>query len=117
INPSPFKEHTCIYVIVSSVNAAAYAIYILSAQNLYYSNSPGVIGSIILLLATQMISYGIAGQSKQFLVDSPNMIWPTCLPTTSLLNTLNADHKESKWRTQFFFIWFACVFVYEFIPQ
>ncbi|OBZ87939.1 Oligopeptide transporter 7 [Choanephora cucurbitarum] len=119
INPGPFnvKEHTCIYVIVSSANAAAYATYILSAQNLYYSNSPGVIGSILLLLATQMIGYGIAGQLKRFLVDPPNMIWPTCLPTVSLLNTLNADHEESKWRTQFFFIVFACVFVYEFIPQ
>ncbi|KAI8358558.1 OPT family small oligopeptide transporter [Blakeslea trispora] len=119
INPGPFnvKEHACIYVIVSSANTAAYATFILSAQNLYYKNSPGVIGSILLLLATQMVGYGIAGQLKQFLVDPANMIWPTCLPTVSLLNTLNANHEESSWRTRFFFMVFAGVFVYEFIPQ
>ncbi|KAK4519455.1 uncharacterized protein ATC70_009691 [Mucor velutinosus] len=119
LNPGPFnvKEHACIYVIVSSANTSAYATHILAAQNLYYQDAPGPAGSIFLLLATQMVGYGIAGQLRNFLVYPANMIWPTSLPTVSLLRTLNSNQQESRWRTRFFFIVFGCVFVYEFIPQ
>lgn len=119
LNPGPFnvKEHTCIYVIVSSANHSAYATYILSAQYLYYANPPGAAGSIFLILATQLVGYGIAGQLRRFLVYPANMIWPLSLPTVSLLRTLNSSESEARWRTRFFFTVFACVFVYEFIPQ
>ncbi|KAI9364147.1 OPT family small oligopeptide transporter [Pilaira anomala] len=119
LNPGPFnvKEHTCIYVIVSAANTSAYATHILAAQNLYYSNAPGPAGSIFLLLATQMVGYGIAGQLRNFLVYPINMIWPTSLPTVSLLRTLNGSQEESKWRTRFFFMVFSGIFIYEFIPQ
>ncbi|KAI8635988.1 OPT family small oligopeptide transporter [Parasitella parasitica] len=119
LNPGPFnvKEHACIYVIVSAANTSAYATHILAAQNLYYRDNPGPAGSIFLLLATQMVGYGISGQLRSFLVYPTNMIWPTSLPTVSLLRTLNSDKQESRWRTRFFFIVFGCVFVYEFIPQ
>lgn len=119
LNPGPFnvKEHTCIYVIVSAANTSAYATHILAAQNLYYSNAPGPAGSIFLLLATQMVGYGIAGQLRNFLVYPVNMIWPTSLPTVSLLRTLNGSQQESRWRTRFFFMVFTGIFIYEFIPQ
>lgn len=119
LNPGPFnaKEHTCIYVIVSAANTSAYATHILAAQNLYYKDAPGPAGSIFLLLATQMVGYGIAGQLRDFLVYPANMIWPASLPTVSLLRTLNTNQEDSRWRTRFFFIAFGCVFVYEFIPQ
>ncbi|KAI8391718.1 OPT family small oligopeptide transporter [Radiomyces spectabilis] len=119
LNPGPFnvKEHTCIYVLVSSANTSAYATYILSAQELYYNDTPNAAGSIFLLFATQLVGYGIAGQLRPFLVYPANMIWPTSLPTVSLLRTLNSDRAEAKWRTRFFFIVFGCVFIYEFIPQ
>ncbi|KAI7904553.1 OPT family small oligopeptide transporter [Cokeromyces recurvatus] len=117
LNPGPFniKEHTCIYVIVSAANTSAYATYILSAQNLYYHHTPGAAGSILLLLATQMVGYGIAGQLRYFLVYPSNMIWPTSLPTVSLLRTLNTTNSFRQ--TRIFFIVFAATFVYEFIPQ
>ncbi|KAI8048032.1 OPT family small oligopeptide transporter [Gilbertella persicaria] len=119
LNPGPFnvKEHTCIYVAVSAANASAYATYILSAQQLYYTDTPGAAGQIFLLLGSQMVGYGIAGNLRKFLVYAPNMTWPTTLPVVSLLKTFNADKQESKWRTKFFFIIFSAVFVYEFIPQ
>ncbi|KAI7894354.1 OPT family small oligopeptide transporter [Mucor mucedo] len=119
LNPGPFnvKEHTCIYVIVSAANTSAYATHILAVQNLYYSNAPGPAGSIFLLLATQMVGYGIAGQLRNFLVYPANMIWPTSLPTVSLLRTLNGSQEESRWRAKFFFMVFSAVFIYEFIPQ
>ncbi|KAI8098759.1 OPT family small oligopeptide transporter [Halteromyces radiatus] len=119
LNPGPFntKEHTCIYVMVSSANTAAYGTMVLAAQHLYYHNVPSVLGSIAMLLATQLVGYGIAGQLRQTLVYPAKMIWPASLPTISLLRTLNANNEESRWRTRFFFITFAAIFIYEFIPQ
>lgn len=119
LNPGPFnvKEHTCIYIMVSAANTSAYATYILSAQQLYYTDPPGAAGSIFLIFATQLVGYGIAGQLRPFLVYPANMIWPTSLPTVSLLRTLNSSKDEARWRTRYFFLVFLAVFVYEFLPQ
>ncbi|KAI8069515.1 OPT family small oligopeptide transporter [Gongronella butleri] len=119
LNPGPFtaKEHTCIYVMVSSANTSAYGTLVLGVQHLYYRNSPSFIGSILFLLATQLVGYGIAGQLRRTLVYPAKMIWPASLPTVSLLRTLNDKQGDSKWRTKFFFMVFLAIFVYEFIPQ
>lgn len=102
---------------VSSANTSAYGTYILSAQQLYFTSAPGPAGSIFLLIATQLVGYGIAGQLRPYLVYPANMIWPQSLPTISVLKTFNTDKDEAKYRTKFFFIVFAAIFVYEFIPQ
>ncbi|GAA5808032.1 hypothetical protein MFLAVUS_001414 [Mucor flavus] len=119
LNPGPFnvKEHTCIYIMISSANTSAYGTYILSAQELFYQDTPGAAGSIFLLFGTQLVGYGIAGQLRPYLVYPSNMIWPTSLPIVSLLKTFNTDIAEAKWRTKFFFLIFGAVFIYEFIPQ
>ncbi|KAG0172884.1 hypothetical protein DFQ28_009890 [Apophysomyces sp. BC1034] len=119
LNPAPFniKEHTCIFILVSSANASAYGTYILGAQELFYKNSPSAAGGIFLLFATQIVGYGIAGQLRPFLVYPAHVIWPQALPTVSFLKTLNTPSDDSRWRTRFFFIIFGGIFVYEFIPQ
>ncbi|CAO3597675.1 unnamed protein product [Absidia cylindrospora] len=119
LNPCPFnlKEHTCIYVMVSSANTSAYGTLVLAVQQLYYEHPPGAFGSILMLLATQLVGYGIAGQLRKTLVYPTKMIWPTSLPTISLLRTLNTGSEDAQWRTRFFFITFVVIFVYELIPQ
>ncbi|KAG2195370.1 hypothetical protein INT47_004478 [Mucor saturninus] len=119
LNPGPFtiKEHTCIYIVVASANTSAYGTYILSAQALFYDNSPSIAGGIFLLLATQLVGYGIAGQLRPYLVYPANITWPLSLPTVSLIKTFNTDAAEAKWRTKYFFMVFGAIFVYEIIPQ
>ncbi|KAG1144576.1 hypothetical protein G6F37_006107 [Rhizopus arrhizus] len=119
INPAPFnyKEHACVYIMVSAANTAVYGTYILSAQRLYFADPPGPAGSIFMLLATQFIGYGIAGQLRPYIVYPANMVWPQSLPYISVLKTLNTQKDEAQARTRFFFIVFGAVFIYEFIPQ
>ncbi|KAL0080370.1 OPT family small oligopeptide transporter [Phycomyces blakesleeanus] len=119
LNPSPFnvKEHTFIYVIVSTANASAYGTNILGAQQLYYSEYPSAAGGIFLLFATQIIGYGIAGQLRPFLVYPSQMIWPTSLPTVSFLKTFNTPGNENKTLIKFFFTIFFVIFVWEIVPQ
>ncbi|KAG1146924.1 hypothetical protein G6F37_000865 [Rhizopus arrhizus] len=119
LNPGPFnyKEHTCIYIMVSSANTSAYGTLVLATQELYFQSTPGAAGSIFFLLATQLIGYGIAGQLRPFLVYPSNLIWPATLPLVSVLSTFNINNDESRKRTRFFFIIFGAIFIYEFIPQ
>ncbi|KAI9306431.1 OPT family small oligopeptide transporter [Cunninghamella echinulata] len=119
LNPCSFnhKELTCIYVMVSSANTSAYGTMVLGVQQLYYDNAPSAMGSIAFLLATQLVGYGIAGQLRRFIVYPANMIWPSSLPTISLIRTIDTTGGESKWRAKVFYITFACIFIYEFIPQ
>ncbi|KAL0080556.1 OPT family small oligopeptide transporter [Phycomyces blakesleeanus] len=119
LNPAPFnvKEHTFIFVIVSTANTSAYGTNILSAQQLYYSEYPSAAGGIFLLFATQIIGYGIAGQLRPFLVYPSQMIWPTNLPTVSFLKTFNTPGNENKTLMKFFFAIFFGIFVWEIVPQ
>ncbi|KAI9031848.1 OPT family small oligopeptide transporter [Phycomyces nitens] len=118
-NPGPFnaKEHTFMYVIISSANASAYGTYILGAQQLYYNAYPSAAGGIFLLFATQLIGYGIAGQLRPFLVYPSIMIWPNSLPTISFIKTFNAPGSDNKALIKFFFAIFFSIFVYEIFPQ
>ncbi|CAO3623532.1 unnamed protein product [Cunninghamella echinulata] len=119
LNPFPFnsKEFTCIYICVSSANVSSYATYILSAQALYYTNSPSPAGGIFLLLATQLVGYGIAGHLRKFLVYPANMTWPATLPTVSLIKTLSDGKEDNRWRTRFFFMVFIGAFCYAILPS
>ncbi|KAI9013896.1 OPT family small oligopeptide transporter [Phycomyces nitens] len=118
-NPGPFniKEHTLMYVIVSSANATAYGTNILGAQQLYYNAYPSAAGGIFLLFATQLIGYGIAGQLRPFLVYPSIMIWPTSLPVISFLKTFNTPSSENKTLIKFFASVFCGIFIWEFFPQ
>ncbi|ORX58721.1 OPT family small oligopeptide transporter [Hesseltinella vesiculosa] len=120
LNPFPLnsKEFACIYVCVNSANISAYATNIISAQNLYYNAQPSEAGAFFLILATQMIGYGIAGQLRSFLVFPQNMIWPQTLPIVTMIKSLvHDDKKHTQQRTRYFFMVFGAIFVYEIIPQ
>jgi hypothetical protein len=120
LNPGPWnvKEHVIATVTATSANASAYATWILSAQQLYYTNSPSVAGGLFLVLATQLVGYGIAGLYRRFLVYPAAMIWPQKLPIISLLKTSSTASPEQGYKQlRWFFIVFGAVFIYEFIPQ
>ncbi|KAI9031847.1 OPT family small oligopeptide transporter [Phycomyces nitens] len=119
LNPCPFniKEHTLMFIIISTANASAYGTYILGAQQLYYKDYPSAAGGIFLLFATQLIGYGIAGQLRPFLVYPSIMIWPRSIPTISFLRTFNTPGDESRVLMKFFFSIFFGIFVWEIFPQ
>ncbi|RCH93242.1 hypothetical protein CU097_011933 [Rhizopus azygosporus] len=118
LNPGPFnfKEHTFVYIMFATANDSAYGTNVLSTQQLYFNRTPGVAGSIFFLFSTQLIGYGIAGQLRSFMIYPASVIWPSTLPTVSVLSTFCKNSTEAKWRTKFFFITFGVIFVYEFIP-
>ncbi|KAF9094987.1 hypothetical protein BGX29_009216, partial [Mortierella sp. GBA35] len=77
LNPGPFniKEHALIGITVSTAAGAAYAIDILSATDLFLNHRIGAVGSLILIITTQCVGYGMAGMLRKYLVYPAEMVW------------------------------------------
>ncbi|WWC91168.1 OPT family small oligopeptide transporter [Kwoniella dendrophila CBS 6074] len=94
LNNGPFsiKEAILVSVLSSSGSSAAYAADILAIMDLYYSTKLGPLPSILLLLTTQCIGFGLAGM-LQSLLFLPFLLFPT-LTSVSILCLVN---NESWW--------------------
>ncbi|CAG8654930.1 14982_t:CDS:10 [Dentiscutata erythropus] len=70
LNPGPFnyKEHVCVAASAVAGGVSAYAVDIISIQELYYNTHVNFFIGFLLLISTQMIGYGLAGFARK----SPN---------------------------------------------
>ncbi|KAG9065164.1 hypothetical protein KI688_002486 [Linnemannia hyalina] len=122
LNPGPFniKEHTLIGITVSTAATAAYAIVILSAMDLYLNDRINTLGSLLLILTTQCIGYGMAGMLRKYLVYPAEMVWWSNLVQVVFYNAIhNTDEFRARkmirgWSYMKFF-WVFCIgmFLYE----
>ncbi|RIB06054.1 OPT oligopeptide transporter protein [Gigaspora rosea] len=119
LNPGPFnyKEHACIAAAANAGGVAAYAVDIISIQELFYNTKVNFIVGFLLLISTQMLGYGLAGFLRKYLVRPINMIWPQALVFSTLYNTLHGNSTETRDRIRFFYIAFIAIFVWQFVPQ
>ncbi|CAG8480497.1 1963_t:CDS:10 [Dentiscutata heterogama] len=119
LNPGPFnyKEHVCITVAATAGGVSAYAVDIISIQELFYDTRVNFLVGFMLLLSTQMIGYGLAGFVRKYLVRPANMIWPKSLVSATMFNTLHGNISETSDRIRFFTIAFASMFAWQFIPE
>ncbi|OCF79168.1 OPT family small oligopeptide transporter [Kwoniella mangroviensis CBS 8886] len=127
LNPGRFsiKEAILVSVLSSSGAAAAYAADILAIMDLYYDTPVGRLSSILLLLTTQCIGFGLAGMLQNLLVNPPAMYWPSTLVTVQLFTTLysststalsTAAQAMTTKRLRVFMIIFLITFIYQFLP-
>ncbi|WWC98020.1 OPT family small oligopeptide transporter [Kwoniella sp. B9012] len=127
LNPGRFsiKEAILVSVLSSSGAAAAYAADILAIMDLYYDTPVGRLPSILLLLTTQCIGFGLAGMLQNLLVNPPAMYWPSTLVTVQLFTTLysstssvlsTAAQAMTTKRLHIFMIIFLITFIYQFLP-
>ncbi|KAK8865665.1 OPT family small oligopeptide transporter [Kwoniella newhampshirensis] len=92
-NPGPFniKEHTIIVMMANVAIGPAYALYATVSSELYYKHNFGYGFAILLVLATQLTGFSIAGISRRFVVWPASMIWPGNLVVATNLNTFHAE--------------------------
>jgi hypothetical protein len=64
-----------------------------------------------------MLGYGIAGLLRKTLVYPSNMLYPSNLPTASLLENLHRDRKSTEKKMRVFYIAFVVLFVWQVFPQ
>ncbi|KAG0064933.1 hypothetical protein BGZ90_001983 [Linnemannia elongata] len=133
LNPGPFniKEHVLITIMANSAATTLAAIDIIVIQKLYYNDSWGFGGGLLLVISTQFVGYGFAGALRRFLVRPAAMIWPVNLVNATLFHTLHRrnpgngvlrtheDEAKTSWkisRNMFFFIVASVSFVYYWFP-
>ncbi|KAI8865477.1 OPT family small oligopeptide transporter, partial [Ramicandelaber brevisporus] len=119
LNPGPFsiKEHVLICIFASAGAGTVYAVDIVVIKKMYYHSDLGRGPSLLLMLTSQLIGYGLAGICRQFLVYPAAMIWPSNLANIVLFRTF---HERSTWagvsRTRMFWYVFIGAFVWYWVP-
>lgn len=122
LNPGPFniKEHALIGITVSTAAGSAYAIDILSATDLFLNYRIGVVGSLILIITTQCVGYGMAGLLRRYLVYPAEMVWWSNLVQVVFYNGM---HSTGEFKTmqmirgwsymKYFWVFCTGMFIYE----
>lgn len=110
------KEHSAICIMSAAAASTPEAMMVLAVQKLYYNIEPSATVGVFLILSTQMLGYGVAGLLRKTLVYPSNMLYPTNLPTASLLESLHQDGKQSGRRLRVFHIAFFILFVWQVFP-
>jgi len=126
LNPGPFniKEHALIGIAAGTAASSAYAIDILSATDLFLDYRISAIGSLLLIITTQCVGYGMAGVLRRYLVYPAEMVWWGNLVQVVFYNAMHHTGEYSSrkmvrgWSYMKFF-WIVCggMFIWEFLPQ
>jgi hypothetical protein len=93
------------------------AMQVLAVQKLYYDINPTPAVSIFLILSAQMLGYGLAGLLRKTLVYPSIMLYPTNLPTASLLENLHKEKTTSGKKMRVFHTAFILLFLWQAFPQ
>jgi len=119
LNPGPFniKEHTAIVIMASTASSVAIAMEVIAALNLYYDTHLNGAVAIFQIFASQMLGYGIAGMLRTLLVYPTYAFYPGYISVVSLLQSLHFGGILNHKRRRFFWIAFAAIFFWEWIPQ
>ncbi|KAF3432777.1 hypothetical protein FNV43_RR23879 [Rhamnella rubrinervis] len=136
MNPGPFniKEHVLITIFANAGAGTVYATHILTAVKLLYKRELSFLPAFLVMLTTQassirlfllnfdrflVLGFGWAGVFRKYLVDPPEMWWPSNLVQVSLFRALHEKEKRPKGgttRTQFFLLALALSFSYYVFP-
>jgi OPT family oligopeptide transporter len=120
LNPGPWniKEHVLVFIMTNVSVGPAYAINAVVVAEYYYHLRLGFWFSIVIILATQLTGFGLAGLCRRFLVWPASMVWPQNLVTCTLLNTLHAEEDENAGisRFRYFMYVFTGAFFFFFLP-
>ncbi|KAJ3333657.1 hypothetical protein HDU76_005401 [Blyttiomyces sp. JEL0837] len=132
LNPGPFslKEHTLIFVLISTAAVPAYSLYNIIGQKYILQQpldpqtiqemqgpdgngpvfTPGAVAPstgwcIAFTLVTQCFGYGLAGLMRRFLVRPATMLWPPTLSVMALLRSIHAmaedkSSHQGPWRVK-----------------
>jgi OPT family oligopeptide transporter len=126
INPDKhfnLKEHTLITIManVSIGFGSSDGTSIIQAASAFYGFKIETGFSILVVLCTQLLGFGVAGLSAPWLVEPARIIWPGTLSICALLTTLHsrANAVADGWkvtRLRFFLYATTAAFIWYFFP-
>ncbi|KAJ7287057.1 oligopeptide transporter [Mycena rebaudengoi] len=121
LNPGPWniKEHVLVFIMANVAIGSPYALNAVVVSEFYYDIKVGYWFALVLVLATQLTGFGLAGMCRRFLVWPASMVWPQNLVACTLLNTLHAEEDEGSGgmtRYRYFMLVAGGSFFFFFLP-
>lgn len=99
------------------------AIQIITIQHIFYKRSLGYVVSLLFVLSSQILGYGMAGIMRKFVVQPAAMVWPSNLATCALFRVLHDDTSEAiritsqrMSRSRFFYMIFCFQLLWYWMP-
>ncbi|KAK7057674.1 OPT oligopeptide transporter protein-domain-containing protein [Favolaschia claudopus] len=121
LNPGPWniKEHVLVFIMANVAVGNPYALNAIVVSEYYYHIKVSYWFALVLVLATQLTGFGLAGICRRFLVWPASMVWPQNLVACTLLNTLHAEDDETSGgitRYRYFMLVSSAAFFWCFLP-
>ncbi|KAJ5587102.1 small oligopeptide transporter OPT family [Penicillium hispanicum] len=94
INPDHhfnIKEHAVVTIMSNLSFGQSWASAIIQAQKVFLSMNAPVGYQILLSLSMQMFGLGLAGLTYKYIIEPPQMIWPSTLANAALFETLHSE--------------------------
>ncbi|PVV05191.1 hypothetical protein BB560_000285 [Smittium megazygosporum] len=123
LNPGPFniKEHSAITIYAGLSFGISDLVVFLLQNNTYYPPPLSDVSAILLLGSSSLTGFGIQKMIGEYLVKSPDMLFPAVLVTITLLRSLHdkADTQQKSGISGIKFVLIVAFFAacYAFIPQ
>ena len=98
LNPGPWniKEHALVYIMANVSIGVPTALNAVVVAELNYDVKLGYGFNALLILATQLTGFSLAGLCRRYLVWPASMVWPQNLIVCTLLNTLHAEEEDAR---------------------
>ncbi|THG97839.1 hypothetical protein EW026_g4252 [Hermanssonia centrifuga] len=121
LNPGPWniKEHALVFMMANVAANAPYAINAVVVAEMDYGKKLSYWFSVVLVMATQLTGFGLAGLCRRVLVWPATMVWPQNLVVCTVLNTLHAEEDEGRGgisRYKYFMYLVIGSFLFFFLP-
>ncbi|EFP91794.2 uncharacterized protein PGTG_17794 [Puccinia graminis f. sp. tritici CRL 75-36-700-3] len=117
-NPGPLdtKETVFSVIMAASASAGVLGVEVIAAQDVMFEKRMSMIVSIMTLLSSQLIGYGIAGLLRPILVYPAEIIYPGVLPVVALFQSMSSQSQTTVKQMTFFKKAISAISLYEIIP-
>ncbi|KAA1132907.1 hypothetical protein PGTUg99_020790 [Puccinia graminis f. sp. tritici] len=100
----------------ASASAGVLGVEVIAAQDVMFEKRMSMIVSIMTLLSSQLIGYGIAGLLRPILVYPAEIIYPGVLPVVALFQSMSSQSQTTVKQMTFFKKAISAISLYEIIP-
>jgi len=103
-NPGPLdtKEAVFSVIMAASASSGVLGVELIAAQDVFFHKHMSAIVSIMTLLSSQLIGYGLAGLLCPILVYPAQIIYPPVLPIVALFQSMSSKSETTVKQMSFF---------------
>ncbi|KAH9442970.1 hypothetical protein MJO29_014173 [Puccinia striiformis f. sp. tritici] len=117
-NPGPLETKETVFSVImaGSASAGVLGVELIAAQEVMFEKHMPAIVSVMTLLSSQLIGYGMAGLLRSILVYPSEIIYPGVLPVVALFQSMSSKSETTVKQMSFFKKTMAAISLYEIIP-